>query len=100
MRRVVSSLAVTLVAVVVAMEAAAAIGDCGQPVTGGDSASITDCQFILRAAVGVTICASECVCDTNASGVVSTADALHCLKSVVGGDPLDDCRCIEWPGGS
>jgi OmcA/MtrC family decaheme c-type cytochrome len=100
MRRVVSSLAATLVTVVVAVEAAAAIGDCGQPVTGGESASVTDCQFILRAAVGVTICASECVCDTNASGVVSTADALLCLNSVIGGDPLDDCRCIEWPGGS
>jgi len=98
-RKTVSTLAVTLVSMIVALEAAAAIGDCGQPVTGGASASITDCQYILKAAVGIETCATECVCDTTGNGTVSTGDALLCLKSVVGGPPLDDCRCIEFPGG-
>ena len=87
-----------LVNVVLARDAAAAIGDCGQPVSGGDSASIFDCQFILKAATGLEACATECICDTNGSGAVSTNDALQCLKSVVGGSPLD-CRCPEFPGG-
>ena len=97
--KTVSSLAVTLVSVALALEAAAATGDCGQPVTGGDSPTVTDCQFILKAAVGIETCATECVCDTNANGVVTTGDALQCLKSVVGGPPLLGCRCTEWPGG-
>src|SRR5512140_118617 len=97
--KTVSSLAATLVTLVLALEAGAAIGDCGQPVTGGVSASVTDCQYILKAAVGIEVCATECVCDTNGNGTVSTADALRCLKSVVGGAAMDGCRCVEWPGG-
>jgi len=97
--KTVSSLAATLFTLVLALEAAADIGDCGQPVTDGDYASIIDCQFILRAAVGIAACTTECVCDTNGNGAVSTGDALLCLKSVVGGPALLDCHCTEWPGG-
>lgn len=97
--KAVSSLATALVSIVFVVEAAAATGNCGQPVTGGASPSVTDCQFILKASVGIETCASECVCDTNGNGVVTTGDALRCLQSVVGGPAMQLCRCLVGPGG-
>lgn len=94
-----SSLVAVLAALVFTLDARAHQGDCGQPVTGGDGASIIDCQYILKAAVGVEKPSEPCVCDVNGSGNVSTSDALGCLKSVVGGPALDGCPCTEWPGG-
>jgi len=65
--------------------AAAALGDCGQPISGGNSPTASDALFILQAAVGSQTCAL-CVCDVDggASATVSASDALRVLRRAVG----------------
>ena len=67
---------------------------CGQPITTGDLPKVTDCLFILQAAVSLVTCAPQCVCDVNSSNSVTVADALRCLQvsTQVPGADLD-CPC-------
>ncbi|HYC55534.1 MAG TPA: DUF4215 domain-containing protein [Candidatus Binatia bacterium] len=62
--------------------AAAANGDCSQPVTSGSNPTASDCLYILRTGVGVTEC-ELCVCDTNGSLTITATDALICLRVAV-----------------
>jgi len=68
-------------------------GLCGQPVSTGATPTASDCLFILKSAVGSTICDPECVCDTNGTGGVTASDALRCLSKAVGLDVALDCPC-------
>lgn len=86
-------------ALILVTDAGATQGDCGQPVTTGAKPTATDCLHVLKASVRLLTCAPECVCDTNGSGGVSSVDALMCLTTTVGDRPLEDCPCVEWPGG-
>jgi hypothetical protein len=74
--------------------AAAAQGDCGQPVSSGAAPTASDCLFILRAAVGSQTCTPECVCDTSGNSAIAASDALLCLKKAVGQDVALNCPCI------
>jgi hypothetical protein len=80
--------------------ALAALGDCGQPVSTGDSPKASDCLHVLRTAVGAAECG--CICDTNGSGGVLASDALLCLGVAVGQPLLLACDCpdlaISTPG--
>lgn len=75
----------------------AAQGDCGQPVSDGPGPVSTDCLFILNAAIGVTTCTPECICDLNGQPPVTSTDALICLNVAVGNPPPDfpNCPCDE-----
>ena len=66
-------------------------GECGQPVSTGASPNTSDCLDILRAAVGSVTCTPSCICDVNASGSLTTLDALLCLKNAVGQDVTLSC---------
>jgi hypothetical protein len=71
--------------------AAAALGDCSQPVTNGTNPTASDCLFILRSAVGSETCTPVCVCDPSGAGGVTASDALVCLKKAVGQDVALAC---------
>lgn len=62
--------------------AAAALGDCGQPVTGGLLPTATDALFALRAAVGAQGCLFH-ICDTDGNGRITAGDALRILRRAV-----------------
>jgi hypothetical protein len=84
--------------------AAAAMGDCGQPVSNGDGPVTTDALAILRAAVGQSVpgCTGEgkfCACDVNASESITTSDALRVLQAAVGQPVSLDCDCGDPPVG-
>jgi OmcA/MtrC family decaheme c-type cytochrome len=96
---VLSGLATVLAVLAFASVARADQGDCGQPVSSGAEPSVVDCHFVLRAAVKLHGCTPSCICDTTGDGATSVNDALLCLRSVVGDTPLDQCRCVEFPGG-
>jgi hypothetical protein len=68
-------------------------GDCIQPITTGADPGTTDCLHILRTAVGSGVCSPVCICDPDASGGVTTGDALRCLRSVVGQSLVLNCPC-------
>jgi hypothetical protein len=89
-----AAMAVALVVAGGPSAALAANGDCGQPVSTGDTPTATDCLFILRAAVGTSTCDPVCICDLNASGNNPNAtDALTCLNVSVGVEGLLNCDC-------
>ena len=73
----------------------AAQGDCGQPVSDGPGPVSTDCLFILNAAIGLTTCTPECICNLNGVPPVTSTDALMCLNVAVGNPPPDfpNCPC-------
>ena len=72
----------------------AALGDCGQPLTGGDTPLSSDCLFVLRAAVKLDVC-DECVCNIDGVGSISASDALSCLLSAVNSESPQGCpACI------
>ncbi|HYB98885.1 MAG TPA: DUF4215 domain-containing protein [Candidatus Limnocylindrales bacterium] len=74
--------------------AAAAFGDCSQPVTSGSQPTASDCLYILRTGVGLADC-ELCVCDTNGSFSISATDALVCLKVAVDQPvPLQCPSCV------
>ncbi len=67
---------------------------CSQPVTVEGDATLKDCLFIAKAALGTESC-EPCVCDVNGSGEVRITDALVCLRHVLGGEvPLDCPPCL------
>ncbi len=63
--------------------ALAANGDCGQPISSGNSVTSTDALAVLRSAVGLLPCL-ECICDIDGNGSVSATDALAALRIAVG----------------
>jgi hypothetical protein len=73
-------------------------GACGDPIDHGAQligpgvplVTASDALFALQAAVGLITC-ELCVCDVNASGAVTAADALRILASAVGQDVTLDC---------
>lgn len=69
---------------------------CGQPVSTGTNPLASDCLYILKPAGGSETCTPECICDVNASGGLTAADALLCLKNAVGEDMTLGCgpACI------
>lgn len=68
---------------------------CSQPVTLEGDATLKDCLFIAKAALGTEACA-ECVCDVNGSGDVRITDALRCLRHVLGADVALECPpCVD-----
>ncbi|MFN2374956.1 MAG: OmcA/MtrC family decaheme c-type cytochrome [Candidatus Binatia bacterium] len=94
-----SSLFVLSSALILATQASAFLGDCGQPVTRGVDPTATDCLFILKVSVNIETYAPPCVLDTNSNGDVTATDALVCLSSVVGGPLLAECPCPIPPDG-
>jgi hypothetical protein len=72
------------------VRAAAANGDCGQPLSSGSGPNASDCGYILKSAVGQAEC-DLCVCDINGNGKLNTTDALVCLKKAVGQGVALDC---------
>lgn len=66
---------------------------CAQPLTGGEGPEASDCQFLLRVAVGSESCDPVCICDPNGNGETTTNDALLCLRSSVGLDVPLECPC-------
>jgi uncharacterized membrane protein len=56
---------------------------CGAPSTRDETPKASDALFILRTAVGSSLCAL-CSCDVDASGAINAADALRTLKAAVG----------------
>lgn len=68
-------------------------GDCSQPISPGSSPAASDCLFILRAAVGSSVCDPQCVCDPNAVDLITAPDALLCLRYAVGQDVDLMCAC-------
>ena len=93
------TLAAMFAVLVLAGGARAELGDCGQPATSRPDPSAVDCQFVLKAAVGIKSCSPSCICDTTGDGTTSSNDALLCLTSVVSDTPLDKCSCVVFPGG-
>jgi hypothetical protein len=77
--------------------AAAAQGDCIQPVSTGPVPTVGDCLYILRAAVHLESCSPTCICAPKGTLPATAADALVCLKKVVGQQVALDCPCA---GGS
>lgn len=78
--------------------AQAAQGDCGQPVTAGDTPASTDCLYLLQAAIGSRTCVSDCICDVDATGEIAATDSLQCLVVAVGGSAeLLTCDCPVVP---
>lgn len=79
-------LAALLACAAFASPAAAALGDCGQPVSNGAKPSAGDALAILKEAVGQnTPCdAKPCICDLTGTSAISAADALVALKIAVG----------------
>lgn len=70
--------------VVSAPTAFAIQGDCGQPSSVGPKASAADALFVLRAAVGLSVCTPACICDVDAKGGATAGDALLVLRFAVG----------------
>jgi len=67
---------------------------CSQPVTGsGAGPKASDCLFILRTAVGSSVCEPACICNTSGSAGTTASDALICLKKAVGQDIALNCHC-------
>jgi hypothetical protein len=77
--------------------AAAAAGDCGQPVTTGERPTTNDALFVLRASVGLEEC-NRCVCDTDDSGEVTTSNSLAVLRDAVGLEVALACPACDPEG--
>jgi hypothetical protein len=71
----------------------AALGDCAQPASDGESPRASDCLFILKVAVGQRTCEPECICAPLGSLPPRASDALACLKVAVGQDVTLACPC-------
>lgn len=68
-------------------------GECGFPVSSGDTPTASDALFTLRAAVGLASC-PKCVCDVDGSDKVAASDALAILRVAVGvGGPFACPSC-------
>jgi len=92
--------ALLLVLVALATPTFAAQGNCGQPLTTGNTPTATDALFILRTAVGLETCAL-CVCDVNDDGSTSATDSLLALRASIGIDvelQCPPCGAAECPG--
>jgi uncharacterized protein YkwD len=74
-----------------ATPALAAKGDCGQPVSDGESPTASDALYNLRFAVNFVDPCELCVCDTDGSGSITATDALIILKAAVGQDVTFEC---------
>ncbi len=72
------------------------IDTCGDPIIDGGTAltagtvTASDALFVLRAAVGVAVCA-DCVCDVNENGSITASDALAVLQAAVGAQVTLSC---------
>jgi len=76
-----------------AVRSNAEVDSCAAPVSGRSTPLAGDCLFILRAAVHVSTCASECACAPKGTLPVSASDALLCLKSATGQSVTLNCPC-------
>ncbi|HYB98733.1 MAG TPA: choice-of-anchor L domain-containing protein [Candidatus Limnocylindrales bacterium] len=86
----------TVLAISAATTAAAALGDCGQPVSNGVKPNTSDALGILKAAVGGDQCDAEpCICDPNGDDKILTTDALYALKIAVGQNLQLLCPCAN-----
>lgn len=81
--RVAAAVATSFILSCSPLDASAAFGDCGQPVSNGSQPSTTDALYVLRTGVGQTTCL-PCVCDVNDSGEILVSDALVTLNVAVG----------------
>jgi hypothetical protein len=71
----------------------AANGDCSQPVSNGSNPVSSDCQFILKVAVGIESCSPECICAPTGDLPAQASDALLCLRKAVGQGVTLNCPC-------
>jgi CxxC motif-containing protein (DUF1111 family) len=90
--------AIALATLFVSAPAPAFQGDCSQPVTTGEAPGAADCLFLLQAAVGARNCEPACLCAPRGTMPAVAADALACLRSVVGEDIVLDCPCGKFFG--
>jgi hypothetical protein len=65
------------------LNAVAGAGDCGQPVSTGQTPTASDALSILSTAVGSSSC-ETCVCDADGSGAITATDSLLILNIAVG----------------
>ncbi|RMD84591.1 MAG: LamG domain-containing protein, partial [Candidatus Dadabacteria bacterium] len=65
---------------------------CADP-TGDGLIKVTDCLYILKAAVGLLTCAPECICAPAGTLPATATDALACLKKAVGQAVTLSCPC-------
>jgi subtilisin family serine protease len=72
---------------------AAAAPRCAAPVSGAETATSTDCLFILRVAVGVASCEPACICAPSGALPTRATDALLCLRTAVGLGGELNCPC-------
>jgi len=86
----------TCAATFVLLSSSAWAGSCAQPVSSGNAPVAGDCLYILRTAVGISLC-EPCVCDANGSGQTTAGDALLCLKDAVGQPVTLDCPACCAP---
>lgn len=66
---------------------------CSAPLSAMSPPRISDCLFILRAAVGVETCDPACTCAPGGSLPASAADALICLGNSIGLELPLACPC-------
>jgi hypothetical protein len=64
---------------------------CGDP-DGDGRRDTTDALSVLRAAVGLTVCA-PCVCDVDASSATTATDALRLLAAILAGTEVTCGAC-------
>ena len=72
---------------------AAQVGLCSQPLSSGEVPLVSDCLFILQAALALIECESDCLCAPTGRLPVSASDAFVCMASAVGLDPPLACPC-------
>jgi cysteine-rich repeat protein len=74
---------------------------CGRAAAGlraGPTISSSDALLVLRVATGLTSApCPACVCDLDASGDVTAADALHVLTAAVGTGAAESCPPCDVP---
>jgi hypothetical protein len=94
LRSATARLAVALTCILLTAAAGRAdLGDCGQPLTAGPTATASDCLFLLQASVDSVQCATPCICDVDRSGATTATDALFCLRIAVGTPLEKTCYC-------
>ncbi len=75
-------------------------GVCSAPVSRSSVGPVaTDCFYLLRTAVGATICAPKCICAPKGTMPTTATDALTCLRAAVGVAGITlDCPCPPTEG--
>lgn len=67
--------------------------ECGQPVSGSGAPALSDCLYILQAAIGTVVCDPECACAVKGTLPASAQDALLCVKVMIGLADGFACPC-------